>query len=167
MIIFFIRLMILILGVGVVGLYTGSQNIALCGAIVFVCIWISIKGIRTINGWVIAFAGICAIMQYQSEVISFVIILAAAYIFDAVRRYLVRSNNASRLWYFGVAVMIAGIGWSISMIGALHVLGSSGAMMIGTLSMSAVVFYCGDHVIRRMERFGDLYARSGDLRCHT
>jgi hypothetical protein len=159
--------MIFFLGVGIVGLYTGSQNIALCGAIIFVCIWISIKGIQTISGWIIAFAAVCAIMQYQTEVISFAIILAAAYIFDVVRRYLVRSNNASRLWYFGVAVIIAGIGWSISMINALHVLKSSGAMVIGTLIMSAVVFYCGDYVIRRMERFGDLYVRGGDLRCHT
>ena len=167
MISFVLRSIIMFMGVGITASYTGMHGISLFGAIIFLCLWISVKKMELIFGWVVTFSVFCALIQFDREIVSCAIMIASIYTYDMIRRYLVRSNNASRVWFFCVAILIACVGWGISVIDVPHVFLSSGYPVLVSIIGSVGIFYCGDYVIRRMEHVIDLYAHGGDLRIHT
>lgn len=161
-----VRAIIVSMGVGIAAFFSGMYGIGVFGAIFFVCTWLSIKRLHSIYMWIIIFCAIIAIVQMRFDVTVFVTVISCAYLFDVIRGYLIRSNNASRVWYLGTAFVLSGIGWSAMTIGTSVVKMISIHTYLGILCGTAILFFVCDYIMRRLERVNDLYAH-GDLRCHT
>lgn len=167
MITVFIRMIIMMIGIGVMASYAGAHEAGVYGAIVMLCLWLSVKRLHMIIWWVVGFSGIVALMHVHHEVAVFLIMLCAAYAFDGVRQYLIRSNNTSRVWYFGTTVVVAFVGFAILTIGTPYFMMTTMHTYLGGLFFTGCVFFLCDYIVRRLERFNDLYTHGGDLRCHT
>jgi hypothetical protein len=163
---FILRTILLLVAYVLVSIYAGIGSIPLFGGIVFICIWLCVRDMKEIGIWIIVCALCLSIMWYDQWGVFFCAMIISAYVFDAMRTQLVRSNNAGAIWLFLVIQGIALIAdFCVNMIYAHHV--SYGIVMYGgAIALTACVFIILLWGIGFVEKIIRVYAHD-DARGHV
>jgi hypothetical protein len=168
MIKFFARLMIFFLmNIFVFGFVSGVHAEPFLIACMFICAWIVVIPFRDIVWWLIIFASIFSMVYYDNFAIYIITLIGIAYLFDYIYTYLKRSGNENLFTLYLVILGLSSVVSVIIELVQLHDIVISFQIIVINLIVTSIIFLSFWFIVKRIEGFINLYAHSGDMRCHT
>lgn len=161
------RLFIVLLGCFLVSIVSGFNSISFIFAVIFVCVWVSIRQIHMIFWWIITFAFFFSIMNYDYLAGYFIGIVGAAFIFDLTKKHIARSGYESGFAFYFLSLTISIIIFLFTNFLYEGYFTMDMWNMIYTIIFSVMTFFVLRWTIIRIEKFASLYTRGTDLKIHT
>jgi hypothetical protein len=167
MITFFVRFGIFLTALIIISFVGGLHFLPFVIACIFICSWITVVALDDILWWIIAFAIIFGLINYDIFGIYMVMLIGVAFLFEVVYKYIVSTANDNFMVLFITSFSFALICVVlINLIQFQHILISFKDVGIGIL-VSGVFFFVFRFIIGRAQRFINLYTHGSDMRCHT
>jgi hypothetical protein len=167
MITFFVRFGIFLAALIIISFVGGLHFLPFVIACIFICSWITVVALDDILWWIIAFAIIFGLINYDIFGIYMVMLIGVAFLFEVVYKYIVSTANDNFMVLFITSFSFALICVVlINLIQFQHILISFKDVGIGIL-VSSVFFFVFRFIIGHAQRFINLYTHGSDMRCHT
>lgn len=153
-------------GVMVGALFSAVGFGAASGMTLFCCAWLMVRPLREIAVWMVVILAIGLLLHTKADSLALFAGVVAVYGFDAICRYLARTNTRSRAVTGSIAVvLVVAVSYGAGVF-AVSESAFSFAAVVTRAAYAAVGMMIVEGVIRRAERFAALYAYGDDVRRH-
>ena len=167
MISFFVRSLIICIGIFAASFLAVISDASLGAIIFFLCIWVSVRSFSELFWWILFVSFFYSFMHYDVLGVYFLVIVGTVYVFDFLKVWIVRSRRGNIWVYYFLMItlilfasLIAGLFYHDHMYFDFE-------KIIHVFVLSTIVFFVMRWIIERFERYVELYTRGSDLKCHT
>ncbi len=168
MVSFFIRSGIVLIAIIIaIGFANGLRVDSFMIACMFVCAWITVVTFKNIFWWIMGFSIIFGLVHYDMLVIYIVSMLGVAILFDLAYSYVRRSANDNFITLYAMAFVFTSVAMTLMEFIMYRYVFISVTTTIINIVVTLCLFIVFRFLIKRAERFINLYTHGTDMRCHT